>query len=62
MAENYRQELKQKLDSTLVINYDQFDAIFLDVFNKHAPSKKKVFRANHKPYMTKMVRKAIMKR
>ena len=30
--------------------------------NKHAPSKKKAFRANHAPYVTKSLRKAIMER
>ena len=30
--------------------------------NKHAPLKKKFIRANHVPYMTKNLRKVIMKR
>ena len=30
--------------------------------NIHAPIKKKLLRANHVPYMTKALRKAIMKR
>ena len=34
----------------------------LSILNKHAPLKKKVVRANHVPYMTKALRKAIMKR
>ena len=33
-----------------------------NVLNIHAPLKKKVIRANHVPYMTKSLRKAIMKR
>ena len=32
------------------------------VLNIHAPVKKKISRANHKPYVSKQLRKAIMKR
>ena len=35
---------------------------FIDVLNRHASIKKKVIRANHAPYVTKALRKAIMKR
>ena len=38
------------------------EKIFLSNLNKHAPLKKKVVSANHVPYMTKALRKAIMKR
>ena len=34
---------------------------FLDTLNKHAPLKKKSVRANHAPYVTKTLRKAIMR-
>jgi hypothetical protein len=60
--EDFHTELNERLQNELVITYAQFDKIFLSVFDKHAPPKKKVFRANHKPYMTKNVRKAIMRR
>ena len=43
-------------------NYTNFEQIFLDVLDKHAPRKKKVLRANDKPFMTKELRKAIMRR
>ena len=36
--------------------------VFLDVLEKHAPYKKKYVRANEAPYMTKLLKKAIMKR
>ena len=36
--------------------------ISIKVLNKHAPLNKKFIRANHVPYMTKNLRKAIMKR
>ena len=43
-------------------NYDVFDTIVLSVLNKHAPMKKKFIRANDGPFMTKALRKAIMRR
>ena len=57
----FREELAEKLygcDSC----YDTFEEIFISVLNKHAPLKKKFLRANHAPYMTKTLRKAIMRR
>ena len=36
--------------------------MFLKVLDKHAPVKKKVVRANHAKYISKPLRKAIMKR
>ena len=39
-----------------------FEKTFLDVLDDHAPEKKKSIRANHKPYVTKVMRTAIMKR
>ena len=34
----------------------------METLNKDAPKKTKVFRGNHKPYINKTLRKAIMKR
>ena len=39
----------------------KFDNIFLEVLDKHAPRKTKILRANHSSYMSKALRKAIMK-
>ena len=50
------------MQDSLVINYKSFEEIFLVVLDKHAPQKKKIVRANHVAYMTKTLRKAIMKR
>ena len=36
--------------------------IFLKTLENHAPKKTKILRANHVPYMTKTLRKAIMRR
>ena len=40
----------------------KFDEVFMTVLNRHAPLKKKILRANHSSYMTKTLRKAIMRR
>ena len=44
------------------ISYSEFEDHFLKTLEVHAPIKKKVVRANDKPYMTKSLRKAIMRR
>ena len=36
--------------------------LFIEVLNKHAPLRKKLLRTNHAPYITKTLRKAIMRR
>ena len=36
--------------------------MLLEVLTAHTPIKRKLFRANHVPYMTKALRKVIMKR
>ena len=59
---HFRNELKTELSKEKVDDYETFENIFLQVLNKHAPPKKKILRANHKPYMTKTLRKAIMRR
>ena len=43
-------------------DYLSFHNIYMGILNKHAPSKKKIIRANHAPYVSKTLRKAIMKR
>ena len=57
---NFRSDLRKNLES--INDYESFEKIVLSILNKHAPLKKKVVRANHVPYMTKALRKAIMKR
>ena len=59
---HFRIDLKVKLREIWEINYSSFENIFLSVLNKHTPYKKKVVRANQKPYLTKQLRKAIMNR
>ena len=58
---NFRQDLKENLCNKENTYYN-FEKIFLNVLDSHAPQKKKTVRANHKPYVTKQMRKAIMLR
>ena len=44
------------------VKYAKFEAIFVQRLDKHAPLKRKVLRANDKPYMTSTLRKAMMMR
>ena len=44
------------------IDYDSFIKTFVTVLDKHAPVKKKYLQANHANFVTKQLRKAIMKR
>ena len=44
------------------MNYNFFEQVFLEILEQHAPIKKKTVRFNNKPYMTKTLRKAIMRR
>ena len=59
--ESFRNELTTEL-SKLDSEYESFEDTFMSVLNKHAPLKKKLLRGNEKPYVTKAMRKAIMKR
>ena len=61
-ADVFKNELKTKLEDVSVVDYGFFETAFLDVLNKHAPCKKKTVRANDKPFMSKKLIKAIMKR
>ena len=54
---NFKNEVRAKMQLT-----DKFEEEFREVLNKHAPLKKRFIRVNHAPYMTKNLRKAIMKR
>ena len=50
------------MDLDKINSYAMFEDLFLKVLGKHAPVKKKVVRANHANYISKPLRKAIMKR
>ena len=50
------------MSTELVEKYSSFENVFIDVLNRRAPIKNKVIRANHASYVTKALRKAVMKR
>ena len=57
----FREELKDTLLKGCA-NYKEFEDKFLKVLEKHAPLKRKLIRANHAPYITKNLRKSMMRR
>ena len=62
VKEDFHQKLKSNIMAGNVKDYETLETIFLGVYNSLAPYKRKVVRANQKPYVTKRLRKAIMKR
>ena len=55
-------ELNVCLTNNIIENYSEFENIFTNIIDRHAPLKTKYLRANNKPHVTKDLRKAIMKR
>ena len=55
-------EVKNFLDLDKINSCAMFEQLFLKVLDKHAPVKKKVVTANYAKYISKPIRKAIMKR
>ena len=55
---SFRNELRARLSVTA--DYDEFNKVYLQVLNNHAPMKSKTGRANHAPYMA--LWKTIMRR
>ena len=61
--ENYiKQDFHNQLCSDQPKDYASVENIFLSILEEHSPLKKKLLRANHAPYVTKALRKAIMRR
>ena len=58
--EQFENVLKQRLVSSS--NFEDFFDTFLATLNKYAPLKKTKIRYNHQVFMSKMLRKAVMKR
>ena len=57
----FKKELKNVLTKENIDSCTKFDEQFLQVLSIHAPLKKKLLRANHAPYISKTLRKAIMR-
>ena len=60
-SNSFREELTLSL-GRINKGFDSFEDIFMKTLNRHAPMKKKFVRPNEVPYMTKVLRKEIMKR
>ena len=58
--ESFRLELKEKM--SICEDYEEFENTYMSILSKHAPIKMKTIRINQVPYMTKTLRKAIMRR
>ena len=59
--DNFKTDL-QSVINVKTTDYNSFETKFLSTLNLHAPLKTKYIRANHAPYMTKTLKKAMMKR
>ena len=59
---NINRDLHNQLSSEKSKDYASFEKIFLSILEEHAPLKKKLLHANQAPYVTKALRKAIMRR
>ena len=57
----FEEELSSKLDLDNK-DYVVFEDNFVNVLNKHAPKRTKIFWGNHKPHVSKTLRLTIMKR
>ena len=60
-SKKFNRNLKDEFSREYVDSCSKFDEIFLKVLNRHGPLKKKMLIANHAPYVSKALRKAIMK-
>ena len=60
VANNFHSDLNNKTQN--VTEYSSFESKFIEVLEKHAPLKRKLIRYNHSEYVSKSLRKAIMKR
>ena len=60
-SESFNENLQNILFTTQIKTCKQFEETFLTVLNMNAPLKKKLLRANHSQYVTKALRKAIMR-
>ena len=60
--DNFLYELNTCIFNNAISNYDNFENIFTNILDRHAPLKTKYLRANNKPHVSKNLRKAIMLR
>ena len=61
IVENFRHDLNKGLGAiNATMGYDEFEKIYLNVLDKHAPCKIKIIRANKAPFMNREIKKSIM--
>ena len=60
--DDFRSDLALALSRTQIADFLSFNDALEEVLNSHAPRNSRVIRGNHKPHLTKAMRKAIMKR
>ena len=58
--ESFKNDLQRY--TILCTTYETFEKVFMNLLEIHAPLKQRYIRANEVPYMTRILRKAIMKR
>ena len=56
----FETRLQSKLKSETIIDYSQFQSMYLETLNNIALVKIKIFRYNNNSFMNKAIRKAIM--
>ena len=61
-ASSFQNDLSLNFSSGKIDSCSTFTKSYLDTLNVHAPLKSKLIRANSAPYISKVLRKAIMKR
>ena len=59
---NFNQDLHNQISSEQLKDFASFEKIFLSILEENPPLKEKLLRANHAPYVTTALRKAIIRR
>ena len=56
--DNFKSDLSSNLiNSNSICSYSVFDSIFSATLNLHAPYKEKIVRGNHKPFVSKVLKR-----
>ena len=58
---SFNEDLKLAFNNTDIRTCEEFEEIFKNLLDHHAPLKKQILRANNAPYITAKIRKEIMK-
>ena len=60
--DKFNSHLNMNYEITNLSEYKNFEKTYISVLDQHAPCKKKLIPANLAPYVSKFLRKAIVKR